>query len=297
MFVQYQPPDPASVPKVCRNAAPFRGHPAAISAHFATDTRQCPDGGCRHVLVQLAHPPRPAPSLRLLQRTGRVAVRWLRSPPAAAARAAVRALRGAHGTAGPGVPRLQPAALVHDGALRVVAGGARARPGRPLEARRDLTGAPGSRADGARAPAATRGGDRRRSRRARPPAAARRRSAGGARGRAGALVGRAGRAAGASHARRASPARARCRCAPAQRARRLRGPCRPALPRARRRRLHHGRDRRRVRPGAVPGGRGAGARGDAGAHAPRSDLCARAPRWQTPGTEVSKRGGTRCNFR
>ena len=101
-------------------------------------------------LVRLAA----APPLRRLSRARGVDVRRLRPAPARARGAAVRALRRAHGAGGAGLPRLQPAALVHDGALRALAGGPRARARRALEARRDLAGAPGRRAGRARAAAA-----------------------------------------------------------------------------------------------------------------------------------------------
>ena len=222
----------------------------------------------------------------------------LRPAPARARGPAVRALRRPDGAGRHVLPRLQPAALAHDRALRAVAGRPRARTRRALEARRDLTRAAGRRAHGPRAAAAPGRGDRRRARRARPAAAARRRPAGGARARA--------RRAGGSvpvvpllrRTRGVRPQRGLDATARrAQRARRLRRPRRPARPGARRRRLHDRRDRRRMRPRAAPGGRRAGARRDARAHAPRSDLCARAAPWQTPGTDVPERGGTRCSFR
>ena len=196
------------------------------------------------------------------------------------------------------LPRLQPAALAHDGALRALARGPGARTRRALEARRDLARRawpprswshelPRPPVDAIAVVPAVR--DRLLLRGADPPAELAR--------ELGALVGAAGRAARAAHARRAPAARARRRRAPPQRARRLRGARGPAPPGARRRRLHDGRDRRRMRPRAAPGGRRAGARGDARAHAPRSDLCARAAPWQTPATDVPERGGTRCSFR
>jgi predicted amidophosphoribosyltransferase len=67
--------------------------------------------------------------------------------------------------------------------------------------------------------------------------------------------------------------------------------------RARGRRLHHGRDRRRVRSRAAAGGCRGGARGHAGADAPRTILCARATSWQTEHNGAPERGVTRCSFR
>jgi hypothetical protein len=224
-------------------------------------------------------------------------VRRVRPAPAGARCATVCALRGADGARAAGLPRLQPAALVHDGALGAVAGGPCARARRALEAGRDLAGATGRRAGGPRAAAASRRGDRRRAGGAGPTPAARRRPAGGARGRARSLVGSTCRAPRAPDARRTPAARAGRRCPPPQRAWRLRGAGGAAGAGPRGRRLHDGRDRRRMRAGAAPGGRRAGARGDARAHPARSDLCSRAARWQTPSTEVPERGGTRCNFR
>jgi hypothetical protein len=224
-------------------------------------------------------------------------VRRLRAAVAGARGAAVRALRRLHCGRAAGLPRLQPAALVHDGALRAVAGGARPGPHGGLEAGRDHAGAPGSRAGRARAAAAGRRGDRLRAGRAGPHAPARCRPAGRARERARALVGPAGRAARATHARSPAPARARRGRPPPQRARGVRGPRRPVPPGARRRRLHDRCDRRRMRRGAATGRCRAGARGDARTDAARSVLCAGAARWQTPPSHVPERGGTRCSFR
>ena len=127
-------------------------------------------------------PLRPAPPLRRLSRAGRVDVRELRPPTARAPGSAVRALRVAHGAGGAGLPRVQPAALVHDCAFRALARGARARARRALEARGDLARAPGRRARRARAAASACRRDRGGAGGTRPPPAAGRRPARGARG-------------------------------------------------------------------------------------------------------------------